>query len=226
MSMQTAVLFALDALSAIALLTLAGGFAALWRFTREPLHGVLAVAFATLAGGVSAVSASEFEVAEGAPWVDAFRMVCHTAAPLMLVSVYWATQRRSRPGALSTVASAFALAGLLTAIVWILPPEGRFAIGTERNALVLTHGLQFALYLALVVLAGRRFVRSPSSRRAFVPLAFTAYAFSKYTWVLIDLDGDQGLIPLVYFWRFAMIGLMASAFLAPFLRRGRDVAAS
>lgn len=214
-------LLALDAVSALALIGLAAGFVALWRFTREPLHAVLSVAFATLAAGVSAVSASEFEVPSGSPWVDGFRMLCHTAAPIMLVIVYGSAHRSVRPRAAWPILVAFAAAALVTAIVWSLPPEGSFAIGTERNALVVTHAFQFVLYLLLVVLSGRRFVERPSTRRALVPLAFMAYAFSKYTWTLIDLDGHQQLVPLVYLWRFVMIALIVTAFFAPLLRERR-----
>ncbi|HVM44846.1 MAG TPA: hypothetical protein VM582_02830 [Candidatus Thermoplasmatota archaeon] len=213
-------LVAVDLASAAGTMLLAGAFGLLWARSRVRLHLLFSAAFATLAVGLTTVGASAFEVVGSGGWLDALRIVCHTAAPVMLVTGYWLAQEERRLHALVIVALSLGVAAALAAGLWAVASFSG-AADTRRSFLV-AHAIQFALYLALVVLSGRNFVARPTWRRAFVPLAFISYAFSKYTWLIIDLDGDLQLVPLVYAWRILTIGLLLAALLAPFLRGVSD----
>lgn len=218
-------LVAVDLLSSLAMMSVAIAFFALWRRSRSSLHLLFAFAFATLAAGMSTVSTSEFDLTGASPLVDTVRIVTHTAAPLMFALGYW-SHRRERPiPTWRVVAISFGVATVLGLLVWAAPPTGSVSLGSTRNAFVAAHALQFVLYLGVVVLSSGSLLRAPSWRRALVPLGFLAYAFSKYSWILIDLSGDTGLIAFIYFWRFTMLALLLLALMGPFLR-GDDHAAA
>lgn len=223
--MKLELVVAVDLVSALAMLVVAAFFLVLWRQSRAPLHLLFGLAFATLALGISTVSTSEFDLTGQNTAVDAARILAHTSAPLMLVLGYWASWRGRGTTASATGGVAFLVAGALALLLYSAPPAGSISAGSARNAFIVAHTLQFLLYLALVVLSARNFLRAPTVRRALVPLAFLAYSFSKYSWLLIDLSGDSRLVPFIYFWRFAMLGLMLAALLAPFVRGVPDAEA-
>lgn len=216
--MNVPLLVVIDVVSGIAMLGLAAAFFALWRFTRDALHLLFGLALAVLAVGISIVSASEFDVARASEIADGVRIIGQTAAPLMLATAYWFARIDRPVNAWGIALASLAVATAFAALAYVLPPAGGFAMGSLRNTFLLSHALQFVLYLALVVLSARSFTRRPGTRRALVPVAFLAYAFSKYTWVLIDVQGDTRLVPAIYFWRFLMLGLLVAALAMPFLR--------
>jgi len=223
MSFPLAIL--VDVVSALAALVLAGAFVALWRRSRAPLHILFATAFATLAVGMSVVSTSEFDLSGSHPAIDALRVVAHTAAPLMLVLGYRAAWRDLEARPARTALVSLGLSGGLAALLFFAPPSGAISAGTTSAGFAVAHALQFLLYLALVTLSARTFFRAPSWRRALVPLAFLAYSFSKYSWILIDLSEDRSLVALVYFWRFVTLALFLAALLIPLVKGVRHAEA-
>lgn len=214
--MAPVVLLWLDLLSAAAVLGIAGCFwLAYWRL-RGALPLLLGVGFALLAVGILTASTSQFDLQPADPLVDLVRLGAHTSAALVFLFAYLdARAERSRPWL------AFGWASATTGLLLVLLAPLLFAdvrLDARREWLA-AHAVQAFCYGACFLLSGTKLLQRPSWRATLVPLGFLAYAIGKYVWTLIDLTGDQGLVPHVYAWRFLTIGLFLGA-LVPALRLG------
>lgn len=214
--MAETLLLWLDLVSAAAVLGIAACFGLAWWRLRGPLPMLLCVGFALLGVGILTVSTSEFDLGASGPGADLLRLATHTSAALVLAFAYVdARTGRSRPW--RALAWASAGTGLVVALLSpFLVPQVSF---DPRREWLVAHAVQALAYAACFLLSSAALLRRPSLRGALVPLGFLAYAISKYTWTLIDLTGDKGLVPYVYAWRFLMIGLLLWALL-PALREG------
>lgn len=214
--MTPAALLWLDLLSAAAVLGIAACFVVAHFRMRGGLALLLGIGFALLGVGLLTVSTSAFDLGPGDPYVDLLRLSTHTSAALVLAFAYVdARTGRSRPW--RALAWASATSGILVAL--LSPLVETPVVLDARREWVAAHAVQALCYAACFLLSGAALLRRPSARAALVPLGFLAYAVSKYTWLLIDLTGEKGLVPYVYLWRFLMVGLFLSA-LVPALRKG------
>lgn len=216
--MAATALLWLDLVSAVAVLGVAACFGLAWWRLRGPLSMLLCVGFSLLGIGILTVSTSEFDLGAAGPGVDLLRLATHTSAALVLAFAYVdARTGRSRPW--RALAWASAGTGLVVALLSpLLVPQ--VSLDPRREWLV-AHAVQATAYATCFLLSGAALLRKPGVRVALVPLGFLAYAFSKYTWMLIDLTGDRSLVPFVYAWRFLMVGLLLGA-LVPALRAGGE----
>lgn len=219
MALPLAGLVALDALAALLLLGVAGFFVASWRRSGEPLHLLFAVGFGLVALGISAVFTAQFDLARRFEAWDALRLVGHTGGALVLALAYGSARLHGVARPARVLGWAAAAVAVLVALLYVaLPPA--FDLPNLADAFAAAHAVQFVAYLACVGLSLEGFRRAPTLENAFVPAAFLAYAFSKWTWLLIDLTADLEVVPFVLLWRFTAIGLLLAAVLSPFRPRG------
>jgi len=214
-------LVSLDVAAAVLTGLVALFFGRTWRRTDDSLHLLFGVGFGLIALSFLAVSTSQFDLARpGEDW-DAMRIAGQTGGALVLVFAYLSARRSgtARPWQVLGWLVAAALA-LFAGLYWAAPPYA--ALPTLYESFATAHAVQFAAYIGCAVMAFAGYRAAPSTDRALVPAAYLAWAFSKYTWFAIDVTGSEVVVPLVFAWRFAAIGLLLLAVALP-ARRSREV---
>jgi hypothetical protein len=205
-------LVVLDAVSAVLTLAVAAYFLRLWSGTRHPLHLLFSLGLALVGASYTTVSASAFDLGHTPEGWDQLRIAGQVGGALVIFFAY--TSARSSNGR-PYLALGYAAAGLslLFAILYFaIPPV--FTFPDMRTALVISHFVTTFAWLASAVLAVSS-VSGWGPDRLLVPMAFVAFAVSKYSWLLQDISGDPILIPYIYPWRFLGIVLLLAALLLP-----------
>jgi hypothetical protein len=213
-ALTPAALVLLDLMGAALAVVIAAFFAASWRRSGDNTHLLFMVGFLLLAGGVAASSTSQFDLQRPAEAWDALRVAAHTSGALVLAFAYLSASRHGDARPWTVVGWVAAGMGLLFAVLyWLVPPSA--ALPSLTSASFAAHAVQFVAYAACVALSLEGFRRRPALDNALVPTAFLAWAFSKYTWLLIDVSADTALVPFVLVWRFAALGLLLLALALP-----------
>jgi hypothetical protein len=199
-----------DAASALLMGMVVLVFARLWFVTRSSLALLLAAGFALLGMGMATVSASVFDLGGATTRWDALRLVLQLSASLVLLLAYVSAHfhRTARPG----FVAAWTIAGVgivAATLLLVVPPA--FTWPDLATTMLVSHWVELVAYLGCAYLAGQGYLQRPAMERALVPAAFLAYAASKYTWLMVDTTSDLRLIPFVYAWRVACVGLLLVA---------------
>lgn len=203
-------LLALDVASALLTLGLVAFFVRSWTRTRDDFHLLFAVGYLFLAVGFLVVSTGAFGRGAGASLADVTRMVLLLGGSLVLAFAYVSAGRHGAARAVEALAWTVAvLAGVLVAALAALPAlPGGLPLDPVEPAFL---AVMTAAFAACAHLASRGTPRRPGLDRVLVPAAFGAWGLSKYTWLLVDLSDAVGLVPVVYLWRFAALGLFVAA---------------
>jgi hypothetical protein len=209
--LDPAVFLGLDAVSAALTLAVAVYFARLWSVTRQPLHLLFSLGIALVGASFATVTASTFDLGRSPEIWDHLRIAGQVGGALVIMFAYASARATGRAKPLQSLGFAAAGLSLLFAILYFaIPPAFVFQ---TRSDFIVAHSVMGIAWAVTAVLA----LGGPSvagRERLLVPGAFVCFAFSKYTWLLVDV-ADAGLAPFIYPWRFAGILLMIAAIMLP-----------
>lgn len=203
-------LVALDIVASLLTLVLVAFFVRTWVRTRLGLHLLLAAGFLLVGGSFLFVATSEFSVAASGARLYLARYVAQTGGALLLALAYLGA-RSGDPRVWETSGWAVvALAAILVGALALGPLS--YLPDRDGSVEIVAHVAQAAAYAVCAALSWRAAPRGPVP---LVPLAFAAFALSKYTWLLIDVSAARDLVGFVYAWRFAGILLLLAAVALP-----------
>ena len=214
MATPPAAYVALDAVSALTTLIVAGLIFRIWTRLREPIHLLLALGFLLVGLSFFSVGASQFNLADTvAPW-DGLRLAGQLGGAAVIFFAYVGRGARLRYPIMIPLGWTTAAATVfIAAAVWIMQASSR---GAHYDRLFApAHALMMAFYAGVTALSARRLLRRPALENALVPIAFGSWFLTKYTWLIVDLSGSDAPIPFVYAWRLAAIACLMAAVLLP-----------
>lgn len=196
----------LDVLSTLLTLTVAGGFLALARMSRQGLHLFVAAGFGLLGLGFLFVAASHFGGPEPEAGEAARVIGLLTGSLTLLLSYATFHAGGGRPSLAAVTLGVIGGTLIIGATLWFVPPVARLALSAPSLAAM--HGTMTAAFLGCAAMAGYGWHQRPTWGRAMVPLGYLCWAFSSYTWIFIDLGDATRFLPLAYAWRFGALALV------------------
>jgi hypothetical protein len=210
--MPASLLVAFDIASAALFVAVGTFFLRVWRASGASLDLLVASGFALVGVSYLTTTASEFQLGTTDAW-DYPRIAGQLGGTLVIALAYSGHRRERREKAFWALGWAVALVATLIALLFALRLVG--LVPSLRAAFPEAHAAMAVSWAFVAANAARAWARSPAFDSALAPLAFAALAVSKYTWVLIDLSTDTSLVPFVYGWRFAALGLLLAALFLP-----------
>ena len=206
-------LMGLDVVSALLTLLVAAFFVRSWRRTGLDLHLLMAAGFALVGASFLGASVTHYGLVPEDGFVHAARATGQLGGALVLAFAYITARWRGRATPWLVGGWVLVAMSVLGAFLYAADPFGSFPPATEMYPFA--HALMVVAYGICAWLSLRGAWARPGLDRLLVPFGFVAWGLTKYTWLLIDLSGAQGLAPFVYAWRLAAIGLFLAAVALP-----------